>query len=855
MNVKTFIVKLCASVTAVSSSLPVGPEGPMIHLGAMMGGGVSQPRSKTMNLQLPWFQRFHTDRDRRDFIAIGAACGVASAFGAPLGGVLFAIEEASSFWSQLLTWRTFFACMTATFFTNFLLTGVQGHWGLYDFSDVTVFEVGSGDSSDSYAIWELLPFAIMGAVSGLTSGAFNWLSERLQLMRDGHVVQHPRRRLLEMIFLTLLVSTVFFFSPFYFDCRMCPTATNPNANIDCSAGDTSSLKKAVQFLCPDKHYNALATLTFTTETGTVRHLFSRGSLSEFNLPTLLFFFITYFGLALYSSGSAVAGGLLVPLLIIGGSYGRLFGLLMIRMGFSNIDPGVYALIGAASFFSGVTRMTISLCIIMLEITNDLHYLPAIMLTVMMAKWTGDFFTPPVYDGLMELKFYPFLDQEPPIEMDLLVSSDVMATNVHVVTETPRVSDVIAMLKACQHNGFPVVSSHPMHRPILSNPLNQRQALGVPLVVVPSSSSSSSAHHAVAGNGAQQQPAAGTATAARSSADGTQPALVRSLSAIRPAVVQAAAATVAPKGAPIRAAPPRTAAAQPVTSAPSPAAVGTGKRRLLTAGVSEDLGHGSGRVLRGLILRKQLLLLLQHQAWNSSRCIFSPLEYRHRMALLDMKTQRGVLEEVERGLTIAERQSARLDLRPYMNRSPFSVHYDFHSVFCFRLFRSMGLRHLPVVNDANEVVGIITRKDIVHPIVRIKYDALLGCKEDGYIDFPGLDLLPSDDDDDDPARPSSGASPAAAASSSSSSPTFVASGRRPSDILRSPRSRRAKPRPALRAYSYLSPLESSPELPGTPVYSTPTLLSRPLLGVSPKEQHALAAHRNSFSWSSRLSTRV
>jgi hypothetical protein len=278
--------------------------------------------------------------------------------------------------------------------------------------------------------------------------------------------------------------------------------------------------------------------------------------------------------------------------------------------------------------------------------------------------------------------------------------------------------------------------------------------------------------------------------------------------------------------------------------------------MLTAGVSEDLGHGSGRVLRGLILRKQLLLLLQHRAWNSQRCIFSPLEYRHRMALLDMKTQRSVLEEAERGLTIAERQSARLDLRPYMNRSPFSVHYDFHSVFCFRLFRSMGLRHLPVVNDTNEVVGIITRKDIVHPIISIKYDALLGCHNDGYIDFPGLDLLPSDDDDDDPAAPSSAASPAGAASSSSSSPSFAASGRRPSDVLRSPRSRRVKPRPALRAYSYLSPLESSPELPGTPVYSTPTLLSRPLLGLSPKEQqHTLAAHRNSVSWSSRLSTRV
>lgn len=92
-NIRTMVVKFFSCVCAVGSGLPVGPEGPMIHLGAMLGKGLSQGQSRTMGFATNMFKRFRNMRDRRDFISAGAAAGVASAFGAPVGGLLFSMEE------------------------------------------------------------------------------------------------------------------------------------------------------------------------------------------------------------------------------------------------------------------------------------------------------------------------------------------------------------------------------------------------------------------------------------------------------------------------------------------------------------------------------------------------------------------------------------------------------------------------------------------------------------------------------------------------------------------------------------------------------------------------------------------
>lgn len=56
-----------------------------------------------------------------------------------------------------------------------------------------------------------------------------------------------------------------------------------------------------------------------------------------------------------------------------------------------LDPGKYALLGAAAQLGGVVRMTISLTAILIEATQGISFGLPVIIVLIMAKWVGDFF--------------------------------------------------------------------------------------------------------------------------------------------------------------------------------------------------------------------------------------------------------------------------------------------------------------------------------------------------------------------------------------------------------------------------------------------------------------------------------
>lgn len=130
VRVKTLLCKVIGVTFSVAAGLPVGKEGPMVQSGAVVAASISQGRTKFWGVDTSFtkFSDFRNDREKRDFVACGAAAGVCSAFGAPIGGVLFSLEEGASYWSTKLTWRAFF-CAMITLGTLFVVSNFDSRWG------------------------------------------------------------------------------------------------------------------------------------------------------------------------------------------------------------------------------------------------------------------------------------------------------------------------------------------------------------------------------------------------------------------------------------------------------------------------------------------------------------------------------------------------------------------------------------------------------------------------------------------------------------------------------------------------------------------------------------------------------
>ncbi|BFG40156.1 hypothetical protein CerSpe_264300 [Prunus speciosa] len=451
-SIRTLFVKIVGSVSAVSSSLLIGKAGPMVHTGACVASLLGQGGSKKYGLTWKWLRYFKNDRDRRDLVTCGSAAGIAASFRSPVGGVLFAFEEMASWWRSALLWRAFFTTAVIAIVLRALIdVCLSGKCGLFGTGGLIMFDVYS--ASVSYHIVDVPPVLLLGFVGGILGSLYNSLLTKVlriyNLINERGVIY----KILIACTISMFTSCLLFGLPWLASCRPCPADA---AEACPTIGRSGNFKK---FQCPPGHYNDLASLIFNTNDDAIRNLFSKNTDSEFHFSSIIIFFVTCFFLSIFSYGVVAPAGLFVPVIVTGASYGRFVGMLV--GSHSNLNHGLYAVLGAASLLGGTMRMTVSLCVIILELTNNLLLLPLIMVVLLVSKTTADAFNGNIYDLIMKAKGLPYLEAHAEPYMRQLTVADVVTGPLQLFYGIEKVGNIVHVLRTTGHNGFPVIDEPPL----------------------------------------------------------------------------------------------------------------------------------------------------------------------------------------------------------------------------------------------------------------------------------------------------------------------------------------------------------------------------------------------------------
>ena len=485
-------VKMLGTVLSVSSSLAVGMEGPLIHIGAIVGASFTKLASVLSRLlstatvvatnastnhnhnnhnsnhhhnnaattttistesvtlvQRLWnfcqtnLAHFAIDAERRDFVAIGASVGFAASFGAPIGGLLFVLDDISSYFSKDMFLRTLVANAIGTFCLA-VQSRDMSHYSIIDF----VTYRGANPNDDIFLNrFEFLPLYILVGIGGGVLGGLFCTSYTLIKKKVAKQASTPSRQLLEVALLSILTSVLTFGLP-----AMAWTCKPPEPD------DTGR-----EFFCRSGEVNEMATMMLGSRTDAIKRILANPN--QFQERTLWAVGILFYFLTTLTYGSTLPSGIFTPTVLIGASLGGAVGLAFQRCLTPNIIPSTFALLGVAAMLAGIQRSTVSVSVILVEGTGKIQVLLPVIIVVLVARYVAQqIHFHGVYELAMDLKHYPYLDHEEKKRYDIFQVSQIMSSPAEVIGPLEKASHLVRLLKDTSHNGYPVV--HPRTKKFL-----------------------------------------------------------------------------------------------------------------------------------------------------------------------------------------------------------------------------------------------------------------------------------------------------------------------------------------------------------------------------------------------------
>lgn len=337
LGVTTLIAKTIGLILSVASGLSIGKEGPYVHIATCIG-----------NITCRLFTKYRTnDGKRREVLSASAGAGVAVAFGAPLSGLLFSLEEVSYYFPPKVLFRTFFCCIAAAL----SLRGLNP----YGTGKIVLFQVRY---TIDWKVFEIIVFALLGVLGGL-AGAFFIKASRFWAQTFRKIGIIKRSPVLEVLLVAIVTGFVSFWN----------------------------------------RYTRLPVAELLYELAAPCHAFTKDGSGLCPTPEHIPDVIWYLGAALViksmltviTFGIKVPAGIYVPSMVIGGLMGRIVGHLVQLLTLkypqfglfgecakdggpeSCVVPGVYALVTAGATMCGVTRLSVTLAVILFEMTGSLKH--------------------------------------------------------------------------------------------------------------------------------------------------------------------------------------------------------------------------------------------------------------------------------------------------------------------------------------------------------------------------------------------------------------------------------------------------------------------------------------------------
>lgn len=284
--------------------------------------------------------------EEKMLLTCGAGAGLAGAFCAPFSGAVFALEELHKNFSVDVLVSTMAACISANFVSAYI------------FGLDPVFNLSIPSRLPLKQYWILL---IMGVLLGLLGNIYNNLMMKALRTYD----KLPKPLAIGVAFALAIVVMLFM-----------PQALGGGHSV----------------------VGQIAHGEFTLGFGILGNKIGLGI-----LISLIIFFIVKLIFSAISFGSGVAGGIFLPLLVLGAIVGGIFGEAFNQINGSNeLYIANFVILGMVGMFSAIVGAPATGVILITEMTGDLqNFFPLVivgLISYMVADATG---TSPIYDLLLD----------------------------------------------------------------------------------------------------------------------------------------------------------------------------------------------------------------------------------------------------------------------------------------------------------------------------------------------------------------------------------------------------------------------------------------------------------------------